>query len=159
MDFIDLPSFDVTPLLWMFVPVIIVVAVGISMLTLSNRERVYETGARIAYTGLGVVAVGVIIFMVFQAQYRTEVSEVVDERVASIEDAYGLELSDEEYSDLNYPLTEPESDFEVFGSFTRSAETTGGFEKSTVHLIWKDGALHLAESADGESFDVLDTAR
>lgn len=62
----DLTTFDMTPIAWLFVPAAITVVVGVCMLMFSNRERVYELGARIAYTGTGFAAVLAIIFIVRQ---------------------------------------------------------------------------------------------
>ena len=78
------------------------------------------------------------------------------ERIAAVHDGYGLALTNDEYWELDFPDEEPKADFEVFGSMQRDAEKPGGgFERQTVYLIWQDGELRLAESADGEVFDVL----
>lgn len=72
-------------------------------------------------------------------------------------DSYGLDLSKEERTALDYPDDRPDTDFEVFGSFTRQGPTTEGFSRETVYLIWKDDLLHLAASPDGERFAVLNS--
>lgn len=73
-------------------------------------------------------------------------------------DSYGLDLSKDERAALDYPRDRPKEDFQVFGSFTREGPTASGFSRETVYLIWKDGLLHLAKSADGEQFTTLDSA-
>lgn len=72
-----------------------------------------------------------------------------------IEETYGLELTTDELENLDYPDTEPEKSFEVFGSFPVDERTEDGFERTEVFLIWRDGEMALAGSPDGETFKEL----
>lgn len=85
--------------------------------------------------------------------------EAKAEVVETLSSTYGTDITVDElefYSGLRYPKEKPKEDFEVFGSVERDAEKAGGgFERQTIYLIWQDDELRLAESADGEVFDVL----
>lgn len=72
-----------------------------------------------------------------------------------IEKAYGLELSRDELEDLDYPTEKPDTDFEVFGSFSIDEPEDDGFLRTEVFLIWRDGEMALAGSPDGETFTEL----
>lgn len=102
------------------------------------------------------VVVGMPTTIVGSVGLTKERAVVREERVAAVQDEYGLALTGGEYSRLYFPDEKPKSDFEVFGSVERDTEKPGGgFERQTIYLIWQDDELRLAESADGEVFDVL----
>lgn len=96
---------------------------------------------------------------VTQTQQYEHSIEVRAEIAETLNSLYGTDLTVGElsyYGGLEYPDERPETDFEVFGSVERDAEKAGGgFERQTIYLIWQDDELRLAESADGEVFDVL----
>lgn len=107
----------------------------------------------VAFLAMVVALVGVVGFAlgmssisgIPQTAQRIEVGE-------QIEESYGLELSHEELTELDYPVAEPEGDFEVFGSIFRDQRTEDGFERTEIFLIWRDGEMALAGSPDGETF-------
>lgn len=86
--------------------------------------------------------------------------ERIPEIQREVKEAYGLKLTDRETHALDYPYEKPTEDFEVYGSFDKKDQVAGSqFEKSTVYLVWVDGAFDLSESSDGESFTPLEAAK
>ncbi len=104
---------------------------------------------------LGLVSVqGVHVSQNFEAEKEARV-----QAAETLNETFGADITESELKDyrgLLYPKERPEADFEVFGSVKRDVEKSdGGFERQTIYLIWQDEELRLAESADGEVFDVL----
>jgi hypothetical protein len=92
--------------------------------------------------------------------YKAQV-EAIDDRneliSTQIDAAYGLQLTEGEVNDLEYPTATSEKDFEVFGSIVRNEQLQDAdFSKQTIYLVWANDELQLSQSADGESFQQLD---
>lgn len=107
------------------------------------------------FFGLGMLVTSWVIASSGMAQS----AERRDAIIESAENAYGIVLSDDEVRKLEYPDTEPETDFEVFGSIVRDVKTVDGFARTEVFLIWNGTELELAESTDGEKFTSLEVTR
>lgn len=97
--------------------------------------------------------------IVTQVQQNERSTEARAEIAETLNSLYGTDLTVGEvssYGGLEYPTTEPDTEFEVFGSVERDVEKpSNGFERQTIYLIWQDEKLQLAQSADGETFTVL----
>lgn len=72
-----------------------------------------------------------------------------------IESTYGLELTGNELKELRYPPDRPKSDFVAFGSIEKLTDSSDGFLKEEIYLIWKSDEMRLAKSDDGEKFSEL----
>jgi len=81
--------------------------------------------------------------------------EQLNEVKGEIQDRYGIGLSKDEVRELDYPMAEPEKDFEVFGTVTRNVALKDGFERQEISLLWRDGRFELAQSNDGQGFTAL----
>lgn len=78
---------------------------------------------------------------------------------AQISSAYGLQLSDQEVSALGYPLSEPSSTSERFGSATVLVPNGDSFDQREVTLLWDGSVLILAESDDSGELKPLSPRR
>lgn len=153
MDFIPLTTTSTVDTgMW-----VMVTGLGLGVLGyMGMYTRWFKTTVATLIAAALAVVVGITTTIVGTVEQNDISAAVRAERVAAVKDEYGLALTNDEYWELGFPDTEPETDFEVFGSMQRDAEKpSGGFERQTVYLIWQDGELRLAESADGEVFDVL----
>jgi len=74
-----------------------------------------------------------------------------------IEDSYGIELTEDQVGELEYPAEASERDFERYGSVTISEQLEGAdFLERKIYLVWADDSLQLSQSVDGENFEQLD---
>lgn len=133
--------------------------IGTSLL-FGGVDTRYERGTFVFSTlafffGVGMLATSWVIASTGMGQG----AERRDAIIQAAEDAYGIELSHDEVRELDYPDSEPETDFEVFGSIVRDAKTADGFDRTEVFLIWNGSELELAESTDGEKFTSLEATR
>lgn len=140
--------------------IVAVTAVGMFLLDSgSASKKRANAGIAVAvagFIGLAAVAVTSVVTAIQEGGRSEEAQAQVAETLNS---TFGTDITVDELgylSGLRYPNSRPEEDFEVFGSVERDAEKAGGgFERQTIYLIWQDDELRLAESADGEVFDVL----
>lgn len=63
--------------------------------------------------------------------------------IAEVQDAYGVELSHDEFVALDFPATEPEEDFVVYGTITDTVVKGSQVKQKATTLIWSDGELSL----------------
>lgn len=105
----------------------------------------------------GVMLLGAL-FVAFIGGNREDISpsEWSLQAQAEVEDAYSVELTEDEVYGLEFPAEEPTEDFVVYGTIQRDEESGSGFERQNITLIWSDGELRLAGSVDGEQFTELD---
>ena len=74
-----------------------------------------------------------------------------------IDDSYGIELTEDQVGELDYPAEASERDFERYGSVTISEQLEGAdFLERKIYLVWADDSLQLSQSVDGENFEQLD---
>lgn len=68
---------------------------------------------------------------------------------SSIEDRYGIELTQDQIEDLDYPAERPDSDSRAFGS-TVSAEKNedGNLLRRELFLLWDGDELQIASPGD-----------
>lgn len=164
MEFVTGPTGFVDSLIFagLFVLCVVGIVGGGTLVSMKNDEETSkEVARRWAWPGRVALAIGLISGALMAYQYFSNqfAWKAHYEAVwAEVEETYGLDLTDDEKRALDFPSEKPEEDFETFGSFTREGPTASGFSRETVYLIWKDGLLHLAESADGEQFTTLDSA-
>ena len=90
--------------------------------------------------------------------------EVIENRNGEIQaeltEHYDLELTEEQVKVLDYPVSAPQDDFEVYGSVPLRTQREGAdFSERTVYLVWAEGELKLSESIDGKNFKELEEAR
>lgn len=164
MDFIPttFSSFWSTPS-WVSLVIIaaIVAAIVTGMFLIGNmkKKRYRDLGLGLALAGIVGFGVCITTVSVTNIQEIARSDEAKAQVAETLNSLHGTDIIQDEveyYSGLRYPTAEPETDFEVFGSVERDAEkASGGFERQTIYLIWQDDELRLAESADGEVFDVL----
>lgn len=165
MDFIDTTfSSFWTTLSWGTIGIVFgllaVTAVGMFLLDSgSASKKRFNAGIALAVAGFVGMAAGAVTGGVTATQEGERSEEAMAQVVETLNSTFGTDIAPNElgyYSGLEYPKEKPETDFEVFGSVQRDAEKPdGGFERQTIYLIWQDDELRLAESADGEVFDVL----
>jgi len=67
----------------------------------------------------------------------------------SIEDSYGLTLSEGQYRNLDYPTRAPSEDFELYGNAALQGTEGEGIEKQQIVLYWDQGKLFLARLDSG----------
>lgn len=77
---------------------------------------------------------------------------------AELRETYGIELSDDQLAELQYPKVRPTVDFKPFGSveLVEQAGNSNEYTGTKVYLIWEDGKMILAETTDGESFEAIE---
>jgi len=90
--------------------------------------------------------------------------EVIENRNAEIQaeltEHYDLELTEEQVKVLDYPVSAPQEDFEVYGSVPLRTQREGAdFSERSVYLVWAEGELKLSESIDGKNFKELEATR
>ncbi len=72
---------------------------------------------------------------------------------AEATELYGVDLvndGDDRCRKLDYPKSEPDKDFEVFGSFELEERTgKGSFTSETIHLVWDEDGFYLATADEG----------
>lgn len=145
-------------LIGIVIGIVIVTPLGMSLWDSgsTSKKRVNAGLALVVVGFISLVSVAVTsVVTATQESGRSE--EARAEFAETLNSLYGTDITAGEVGyDLRYPRAEPETDFEVFGSVERDSEKAGGgFERQTIYLIWQDDELRLAESADGEVFDVL----
>lgn len=156
MDFISLSYTDPNP--WMMVSYfgLLLGVIGLAFSMMAGRGRkvlvsIFATLAVLTWGG------GLVVSVVTSEAKKAAIASAMEERKAEVAEVYDLKLTDDEYESLRFPDSEPEEKFAVFGSIAQDVEkSSGGFERQTIYLIWQFGELSLAQSADGETFTVLE---
>lgn len=164
MDYIDtiFYSFWSTPTwatLVIIAAIIAAVVTGVNLIGQGKKKWHRNLGLGLALAGTVSMMVCIAAVSVTNIQEDKRSDEARAGVVKTLNSTYGTDITVDEldyYSGLRYPTKKPKTDFAVFGSVERDAEKAGGgFERQTIYLIWQDDELRLAESADGEVFDVL----
>lgn len=120
-----------------------------------HTRRHSERDSVISYSLMIPLAACFLIALMSTTANRPEQIEAFRQAVS---ERYGVELSDEELVELDYPREEPSTDFEAFGSFSETNRIGDKIISNTTHLIWENGELFLADSS-GEELAELETAR
>lgn len=160
MDFIPVTfSSFWTTASWAFIAIYVApLVVMVLGLILNQSKKHVNAGTLITIVGLAAFAAVAVTSLVTTAQEFERGEKVKAEVAQTLSSLYGTDISADDLgrNGLEYPEERPEKAFEVFGSITQDAEKAeGGFERQTIYLIWQEEELRLAESADGEVFDVL----
>lgn len=80
---------------------------------------------------------------------------VNEQRQEWMYETYGIQFSDAQYRELEFPVyKKPSADREVYGLTTGNRDD----QLITVQLIWEDGTYHLI-GADGEQLEPLPEGR
>jgi len=117
----------------------------------SGRSFVVFCALAIAFVG----SVGTSLCLITPTTYaaRDKQEAAIREQV---KDTYGVTLRDDQFEKLKYPEDRPKGGTQSFGSFEQTSMVGDGkFLKREISLVWVDGKLVLAESADGENFAPL----
>lgn len=131
------------------------IALGL-ILTVIGVTRGYEGALPI--TGILILLVGAVgvpiasIFIGANEAYAAQISGD-EERLAEIEDTYGLELTKGQLYELEYPFEEPGRSSEVYGEIKILSED--GASAQTVALAWTGEEMVLLGSPDGAELQEL----
>lgn len=145
MDFIQRTGVE-APLIVGLIAVfcmILGLAVGLRDMDTSRSERSRKLAKRWGLSIMGASLTVAVVSMTIAQGYSDEWQ---GEFNTEVRDAYGIELTNNEIRAIEYPESEPTSDFEVFGSFDRDGED--------VHLVWTGGQLELG-SLNADAFEPL----
>lgn len=89
--------------------------------------------------------------------------DTVDARVtkvrAEIAKSYGLELTEEQIRELDYPIGESEADFERYGTTVVTERDGSGYSERRITLLWDEGDLLLAEVDSAGDLELLSLRR
>ena len=162
---LDLDSLVIEPAGWGWVALILGVLVflgGLFCLSRKEENAFLVFGGIMAFTAgtLGML-IGLIGLTAGNIPDDKAQAKAIDDRndliTTQIEAAYGLQLTEGEVNDLEYPTAAPGEDFQVFGSIVRNEQLQDAdFSKQTIYLVWANDQLQLSQSADGENFEQLD---
>lgn len=159
MDYVSYTGFPSSA--WLLIGIALIACGAIPLIVgfmlSGDRDEPRTAGAVISVLvllglGAGLIAGGVVVLAnrtVAQNEWRADIAK-------SMKDTYGVEFADRELDALRYPAEEPGEDFKVFGSAIRDMKTEAGFDRVEVFLVWDEGRMELASSADGETFTTLE---
>lgn len=140
MDFVQRAGVE-APVIVAFLAVVCMIlglAVGLRDLDTSRSERSRKSAKRWGLSIMGASFTVAAVSMSIAQGYSDEWQGKFD---TEVREAYGIELTNNEVRAIDYPESEPTSDFEVFGSFERDGED--------VHLVWTGGQLELGSLSAG----------
>jgi len=147
---IPMPGFTI-PLL---IGAILAVVGGFALMVTGARDWLVTLGVLGLIGGIfGIAVAGTSLIYGDQPDYEAR-NELIS---TQIEDSYGIELTEDQVSELDYPAEASEMDFERYGSVTISEQLEGAdFLERKIYLVWADDSLQLSQSVDGENFEQLD---
>lgn len=122
----------------------------------ANSQRASKIWASLAASVLVGLLVGFCIAVwISGGEYREARSDFIGDRIGEIEDTYGLTLSEEQFYELDYPLTsEPGDDSVVYGQITLLFEEDE-LRAQVVTLAWTGEEMVLLGSPEGAQFEEL----
>lgn len=105
-------------------------------------------GKRLGFGPLGVV---IAVFMAVVATFAFSPYQAYQATARdAFNEAYGLELTEPQFAELQYPLQVPEESNKIFGATDAVTSTDSGLAVTRVHLIFKEGKFELAHEDDGD---------
>lgn len=122
----------------------------------SSRDAIAGAGLASAIAGVAVTFGTIVIATFVTGGVTAKMSEWRAEVMAEVKDAYGIELTQEEFKELGFPRSEPEEDFVAYGTIPNTVKVGDAIERRDITLIWSEGELFLG-TTEGATVTPLDS--
>lgn len=154
----DIIPITTTPVNFGWAILLGLLGVGIVILSGALSDKKQQTSGLQAV--LGTVGILMVLFAFMTGMVGSggheDTKKWVSDVQSAVEERYGIELTQSEVLELDFPTERPDDDFVEYGTISKTKKSGDGYDRHHTTLIWDGDRLLLAGSVDGEEFTELD---